>query len=302
MPHKDEVADYLEAYAERFELPVRLETRVTSLTRAGDTYHVETAGGEGLRAENVVVATGAFQAPNVPGFADRLDEAILQLHSSEYRNPDQLLDGPVLVVGAANSGTQIALELAETHHVWLSGRDVGHVPHALTFGITVYRWALRLLRRIPVDSWLGRRIKAQARSGGDPVVGITEEEIQAAGIERVPRTEDVRDGRPVLADGRTMEPATVLWATGFDPDYAWIRLRVPVFREDGYPRHRRGVVEEAPGLYFVGLEFQHRFDSSLIGGVGHDAQYVVEHIVARIPTTEPAANEPAARRYSVLHP
>ncbi|HSM55803.1 MAG TPA: NAD(P)/FAD-dependent oxidoreductase [Candidatus Sulfomarinibacteraceae bacterium] len=299
LPHKDEVADYLETYAARFDLPVRLETRVESVTRDHTTYRVETAGGQRFKAENVVVATGAFQAPNVPAFAGALDEAILQLHSSEYRNPDQLQDGPALVVGAANSGTQIALELAETRHVWLSGRDVGRVPHILP-GHTILWLLWKMFLRVPLNSWLGSWIKANVDSGGDPVVGITQEEIQSADIERVPRTDGTRGGRPMLGDGRTLAAANVLWATGFVPDYTWIDL--PIFREDGYPQHRRGVVEEEPGLYFVGLEHQHRLDSSHIGGVGDDAHYVVEHLVARTPTTERAVLKPAAPRYSTLHP
>lgn len=296
LPHKDEMAAYLEAYAERFSLPVRLETFVSSVTREGETYHVETAGGERLTAGNVVVATGAFQTPNVPAFAGKLDEAIVQLHSSEYRNPEQLQDGDVLVVGAANSGTQIALELAQTRHVRLSGRDVGRVPRTL-LGQDIYRWIWRTLLHVPVDSWLGRRITAKAASGGDPLVGITSEEIQEAGIERVPRTEGVRDSRPILEDQRTIEARNVIWATGFVPDYSWIDL--PVFRDDSYPRHRRGVVEDEPGLYFVGLRLQHRLKSSLIGGVGEDAEYVVKQIVARRSPAEETMVEPAGSPRSI---
>lgn len=295
LPHKDEVADYLEAYAERFELPIRLQTWVKSVTREEDIYYVETAGGERLAAGNVVVATGAFQAPRVPAFAGKLNDTIVQLHSSEYRAPEQLRDGDVLVVGAGNSGTQIALEVARTHDVWLSGRDVGRLPRML-LGRDIYWWIWRTLLHIPTDSWLGRRLQAKATSGGDPLVGITQEEIQAAGIERVPRTVSVRKGRPSLADGRTIEVPNVIWATGFVPDYNWIDL--PVFREDGYPRHRHGVVEGEPGLYFVGLRFQHRLKSSLIGGVGDDAEYVVEQIMTRAPAAE-TSTDPTARRREV---
>lgn len=294
LPHKDEAADYLEAYAERFDLPVRLQTWVESVTREGDSYYVETADGERLAAGTVVVATGAFQAPRVPAFAPALDDTIVQLHSSEYRNPEQLQDGDVLVVGAANSGTQIAMELAKTRRVWLSGRDVGHVKRTI-LGKDIFWWFWRTLFRIPGDSWLGRRFKPKFLSGGDPVLGILPDDIEAAGIERVPRTDGVTDGTPLLTDGRSLDVSNVIWATGFVPDYSWIDL--PVFADDGYPRHHRGVVEEEPGLYFMGLRFQYRPNSSLIGGAGADAAYVVNQIAARTPVTDPARESmPAWRR------
>lgn len=280
LPHKDEVAEYLETYVEHFDLPVRLKTPVASVTRQGEIYKVETEGDEGYDAQNIVVATGSFQKPQVPSFARDLDDALLQLHSSEYQNPQQLQEGDVLVVGAGNSGTQISLELAEERQVYLSGPDTGRIPRTL-FGRDIYRWIWPTLLHIPGDSWLGSRLMEKAASGGDPLVGITQEEVKEAGIERVPRTTGINNGQPVLDDGRQVDVANVIWATGFKPDYSWIDL--PVFREDGYPEHERGVVKEEPGLYFMGLKYQHRGKSSLIGGVGDDARYIVEQIAARTP-------------------
>ena len=275
---KDEVADYLERYVERFDLPVRLNARVTSLRRSGDRYLLAVEGVHSLvEADNVVVATGAFQRPRVPAIAARLTPNIRQLHSSAYRNPFALPDGPVLVVGAGNSGAQIALELARHREVWLAGRDTGHLPRR-ALGRDLFDWIWPVIRRGTTDTRLGRRMRASSRSGGDALIGIPEREIAAAGIRRVGRLETERGGLPVCGDA-VLEPAVIVWCTGFAPDYRWIDL--PVFDDDGYPRHRRGVVDEAPGLFFLGLRFQHRLSSSLIGGVGDDARYIAEQVARR---------------------
>jgi len=273
---KDEVAHYLERYAERFDLPVRLDTRAESLAWDGWRYVVRT-GGSVLEADNVIVATGAFQSPRLPTVAARLSREIHQLHSSEYKNPCALPDGPVLVVGAGNSGAQIALELARVRKVWLAGRNTGHLPRRF-LGRDVFQWMWPLMTRATADTRLGRRMRERKSAGGDALIGIPERELREAGIHRVGRLEDERGGLPVC--GReVLYPRVMVWCTGFAPDYRWINL--PVLGEDGYPRHRRGVVQEAPGLYFVGLRFQHRMTSSLIGGVGDDAAFVAEHASQR---------------------
>src|ERR671911_1375008 len=135
-PTKDEVADYLELYAARYRLPVRTGIRVDGLSRE-DSGYVVTAGMSRYEADNVVVATGGYQAPRIPGFASELDPHIVQLHSSQYRNPSQLGEGGVLVVGAGNSGAEISLELAPSHATWLSGPHRGHVP------VDIDRWFAR---------------------------------------------------------------------------------------------------------------------------------------------------------------
>ena len=276
LPDKDEVADYLERYAERFDLPVRHETRVESLAWDGTRY-VMHAGGARLEADNVVVATGPFQVPNVPGVAARLSPAIHQLHSREYRSPFDLPDGPALVVGAGNSGAQIALELARFRKVWLAGRDTGHLPRRL-LGRDVFDWIWPVLSRATADTRLGRRLREGATHGGDALIGIPERTLVAAGVVRVGRLDDERGGLP-LCGGAVLQPRVVVWCTGFVPDYRWIAL--PVLDARGRPRHRRGVALDAPGLYFVGLRFQHRLTSSLLGGVGADAAYVAEQVARR---------------------
>jgi putative flavoprotein involved in K+ transport len=270
---KDEMADYLERYAERFNLPVRLNTKVESLDSDGGRFRLAT-GGSVLEADSVVVATGAFQRARVPPLAARLSPDILQLHTSEYRNPSELPDGPVLVVGAGNSGAQIALELARTRTVWLAGRDTGHVPRRL-LGRDIFDWAWPVMSRATLDTRIGRRLREKALQGGDALIGIPESSVVKAGIVRLPKVMDVRGGLPVCGE-TVVHPRVVIWATGFAPDYSWIKL--PVCGADGYPRHRRGVAEDAKGLYFMGLRFQYRMNSSLVGGVGADAAFIADQI------------------------
>lgn len=287
-PTKDETADYLDEYARKFDLPVRLGRHVDSLRREGGDYLVG-AGEERCLAENVVVATGSYHTPRIPDFAEWLDPSITQLHSSAYRRPDQIPEGDVLVVGAGNSGAEISVELTATRHTYLSGRDTGKVPggvhqrrlprHTL-FGWFVGWW---LLGRLTVDTKLGQNGREFNRSQGAPLVRFGPKDLIKAGVERVPRVEGVVDGKPQLADGQVLDVASVVWATGFRPDFGWIEL--PIFGEDGYPLQHRGVVDAAPGLYFLGLPFQHTFASAVIGGVGKDARYIAEHLAGR--TREP---------------
>jgi putative flavoprotein involved in K+ transport len=255
-PTKDETADYLEEYARKFELPVRLGRHVDSLRRDGDGYLVS-AGEERYVAENVVVATGPYHAPHIPDFAEWLAPSITQLHSSAYRNPDQIPEGDVLVVGAGNSGAEISVEFAATRKNYLSGRDTGHVPGGvhqrclprhILFGWVVGWW---LLGRLTVDTRLGQKGREFNRSQGAPLVRFSPRDLIKAGVERVPRVEGAADGKPQLADGRMLEVSVLVWATGFRPDFGWIEL--PIFGEDGYPLQHRGVVESAPGLTSSGF-------------------------------------------------
>jgi putative flavoprotein involved in K+ transport len=275
---KDEVADYLERYADRFDLPVRLETPVRRLWSDGERFQLSIDGCDAtIEAANVVVATGPFQKPMIPAIASELSPSILQLHSSEYRNPFELPKGDVLVVGAGNSGAQIALELSRDRKVWLAGRNTGHLPRRL-IGRDLFDWIWPIMTAATTDTLLGRRLRAKAAHGGDSLIGIPERDLRRAGITRVPRLETQRDGLPVCGD-RVLEPRVIIWCTGFAPDYGWIDL--PAFGSDGYPLHRRGASLTVKGLHFVGLRFQHRMTSSLIGGVGADAAAVAKEIAAR---------------------
>jgi putative flavoprotein involved in K+ transport len=272
---KDQVADYMESYAKGFGLPIRLGVRVESLTRVGDTFEV-TTGGQSLRADHVVVATGSYATPHKPEFAGQLEPTITQIQSTEYRNPSQLRDGSVLVVGAGNSGAEIAIDAASTHRVWLAGRPTGQVPYPIIFSRPAFWLSTRLMS---MDTPIGRRIAPQALSRGQPLVRVKPKDLAAAGVERVPRVAGAQGGKPRLEDGRVLEVGSVVWCTGFDHSYPWIKL--PITDEAGHLQHKRGVVPSQPGLYFVGIPFQHRISSSLIDGVGEDANYVVEKIAAR---------------------
>ena len=283
-PGKDQVADFLESYARRFQLPVRSGTPVDAVRREGDRFRV-VSGSESWSAATVVVATGAYHTPNVPSFASELDEDIVQLHSTQYRRPDQLQDGDVLVVGAGNSGAEIAMEASRDHGTRLSGRDTGQEPVSASGSlkdriITPLIWiaAYHVLR---ASNPLGLKVRDHFLNPprGIPLARVQRQEILDAGIERVPRTVAVEGGRPVLDDGRVLDVRNVVWCTGFRPDFGWVDL--PVFGADGLPKHERGVVPTQPGLYFVGLPFQSALASSLIGGVGRDARYVAKRIAAR---------------------
>jgi putative flavoprotein involved in K+ transport len=283
-PTKDEVADYLEAYAARFELPVRTGFRVDGLSRNGDGFLV-TSGEKRLEADNVVVAMATYQVPCAPPFASELDPGVVQLHAGEYRNPMQLQDGGVLLVGAGNTGAEIALDVVGGHPTWLSGRDVHHVPFRIET-LAARHLLLPLIFRfvghhvLTVKTPIGRKVRRQALSRGAPLVRVKPKDLAAAGVQRVPRVVDVRDGLPVLEDDRVLEVANVIWCTGFRPDFSWIDL--PVFGEqDKEPMHHRGVVANEPGLYFVGLLFLYAMSSAFLPGVGRDAKHIAKQIVSR---------------------
>lgn len=292
-PTKDEMASYLESYSDQFDLPVQLDTTVESLTRNGDRYVLD-AGTQRISADHVVVATGGYHHPNVPGFAPRLAPSITQLHSSEYRNPDQLSEGDVLVIGAGNSGAEIAIELAAGRRVWLSGRDTGHLPQwdsddlprwLFWFNGRIFQWLFSDL--LTVDTWLGRKMKARSQKGGDPLIRLTPDDLEQAGVERVPRVEGMVDGTPRLDDGRLLDAAAVIWATGFRPDFSWIEVPGLSCDADGSPIHDRGVVDDEPGLYFLGLPFQRSVLSATLVGVGSDAQYIANYLLTRADGDEP---------------
>jgi putative flavoprotein involved in K+ transport len=280
-PTKDEMGDYLEAYSRRFGLPVRSGATVDELTKENGRY-VASAGDRRFEADNVVVATGVFKRPYTPEFALELDPSIIQLHSSDYRNLSQLQDGPVLVVGAAHSGSDIAHEAAASHHVVLSGTDTGQIPVPIEsrrgrFGLGVLVFVGTHV--LNVDTPMGRKMRPHIRHGGGPLLRYRKKDLLAAGVERVlARTVAVERGLPVLDDGRVLNVRNVVWCTGFRPDFSWIR--VPLEQgDDGYPVQYRGAAASSPGLYFAGLPFLHSFASMLIAGSGGDAERVARHIL-----------------------
>ncbi len=285
-PTKDEFADYLEAYAQRFALPIRSGVRVDRLSRLGERF-VAIAGETRFEAENVVVAMAHYQRQRIPPFAAELDSGIVQVHSQEYRNPAQLRTGDVLVVGAGNSGAEIALELSKDHRTWLAGPDTGHVPfriEGLAARLLLEHLVLRVVfhRILSLATPIGRKARPKMLRMAAPLIRTKPKDLVSAHVTRVPRVVGVRNGLPMLEDGRVLDVANVIWCTGFDSGFSWVDL--PVFGPDGEPRHEAGIVADEPGLYFVGLHFLYAFSSDMIHGVGRDAERIAEVIARRAVT------------------
>jgi putative flavoprotein involved in K+ transport len=282
-PTKDQMADYLERYAAHFKLPVRTGTRVDKLSRDGSRFIVQ-AGDARYEAENVVVAMSNHQKPRVPAFAPKLDPEIVQIHSFDYRNPSQLRDGGVLIVGVGNSGADIALEVARTHRTWLAGKESGHVPFRIE--TATGRFVLvRIVRFIghhvlTVATPIGRRLRPSLRFMPAPLIRVKPQDLIDAGVTRVSRVSGVREGHPMLDDGQALDVTNVIWCTGFTNGFSWIDL--PIFGTDGEPEYDRGLVPRVPGLYFVGLQFLYSMTSETVGGVGRDARRTVDAIAARV--------------------
>jgi putative flavoprotein involved in K+ transport len=292
-PTGREMGDYLEAYASKFKLPVVSGTRVDRVQPAAGPAgrYIVTAGDRRYEAAHVIVASGAFNRPYAPEFAAQLDPSIRQLHSSEYRNPSQLQAGPVLVVGVSHSGADVAFETAQTQRTMLAGHLHGELPLKITDNWkSRIAWPLMVLvasHVLTTRTPIGRKMAPFVRMGGGPLLRIRSGDLARAGVERYDaRVAGVKEGKPVLDDGRTLDVANVIWCTGFRPDYGWIA--VPDFvGDDGWPKGVRGAAT-APGLYFLGIPFTFGFTSMLVAGAGRDAKHVVDRIAERAGGAEAA--------------
>ena len=296
-PTKDEVADYLESYAAEMGLPIRSGVQVTGVWTAdgGRGFRIATDDGD-YETSQVVVATGAYDRPRVPDFADELDPSITQLHSSQFRGTSQLRAGAVLVVGASNSGAEIAMMAAREHRTILVGRDVGKMPFrpedrlARTFDTAFWFFVNHVAT---LDNPIGRKAAPGIRNHGLPLDRVRPSDLRAAGVQRiVARTVGVKDGMPLLDDGQAIEASNVVWATGFRPDHRWIHF--PLTGPDGWPLQTRGVVTGVPGLFFIGLPFMYRGGSALLGGVGRDAAYLVDQMARQAASLRPGIPHEAA--------
>jgi putative flavoprotein involved in K+ transport len=280
-PSKNEMADYLESYARKFDLRVETGVRVERLTREGNRF-VATSRDRRFEADNVVVAMSSWQRPRVPDYAPELDPRIVQLHVAEYKNPGQLQEGDVLVVGAGNSGAEVALEVARTHKVALSGAGNGALPFrpesVAARVLMPFIGRVVFHRVLTIKTPIGRKARPKWISTGEPLIRTKPKDLAAFGVERVPRVTGVQGGLPQLEDGRSVDIANVVWCTGFHPGFSWIDLPVLGPQE---PVHRRGIVESEPGLYFIGLKFLYSVSSEQIQGVGRDADYISGKIAAR---------------------
>jgi putative flavoprotein involved in K+ transport len=300
-PTKDEMGDYLESYAARFGLAVRTSFKVDRLSRQDGRYVVE-SGTRRIEAENAIIAMASYQAPRTPAFARELDPSIVQIHSFAYRNPRQLREGGVLIAGGGNSGSEIAIDLARAgHRTWMAGRDTGQLPFRINgfFG----RWLfvpllLRVVffRILTVDTPMGRKARSRVLGKGGPLIRVLSGDLAAAGVERVAKMTGVRDGRPMLDDGRVLDDVTnVVWCTGFHPGLSWVDL--PILDEHGEPRHDRGVAVGEPGLYFVGQHFQYAMSSTMVHGAGRDAERIVKAVEARtVYSSSSSSSTPASSR------
>jgi putative flavoprotein involved in K+ transport len=293
-PTKDEMADYLESYVAKFELPVRTRQRVERVSRDGDTYLVRCES-KRYRARAVIVAMGTYQRPRLPEFAGQLDPSVVQIDASAYKRPSQLGPGDVLLVGAGNSGAEIAKDLSSTgRHVYVSGRSVGEIPFDMQGWMgrkVLSHLVLGLVFNhvLTVKTPPGRKARHEVLTRGGMLIRVRERDLARLGVERVARVTGVAGGMPVLEDGRALAVGNVVWCTGFRGGYEWIDL--PIFNERGEPRHERGVVTGEPGLYFLGLHFQYAMSSGMIQGVGRDARYVVGSIARRQPVAALTAGQ-----------
>jgi putative flavoprotein involved in K+ transport len=277
-PTKDDVAGYLEGYAARFDLPVNNGVRVEHLWRENDRF-VAASNGRRWEAHNVVVATGCSQAPKIPDFAADLDPAVVQFHSSEYRNLGQLQEGPVLVVGLGNSGAEIGLEVSRSHPTIVAGKPGGEIP--VKHGPTAARYFLPVVRFVglhvlTLNNPIGRKAAPSFTAHAAPLIRTKSKDLAAAGVRLVPRIRGVADGMPVLADGTRLEVSNVIWCTGFRDDFGWLD---PAMLDGGaLPRQRRGVALDTPGLFFLGQEFMYAAASATLPGACRDARYLAGRI------------------------
>ncbi len=283
-PGRDEVVAYLADYARGFRLPVELGSRVLSIRKADGGYLVE-LDDRAYEADQVVVATGPFQVPFVPPIAERLDPEVVQFHSSAYRSPHAIPEGPVLVVGGGNTGFQIAEELSDSReaHLSIGSRQMPLPQRILGRDLFWYLEATGLIRKTTA-SRIGRRL-----SGRDTLIGSTPRAIRRHGVKLHARAVDAAGSTVSFSDGTKLDVRSVIWATGFRVDHSWID--VPVFDEDGRVVHQRGVTA-SPGLYFLGLTWQHTRGSALLGWVKDDAEYIAQEIGALRPGQSDEAGAP----------
>jgi putative flavoprotein involved in K+ transport len=271
-PTRDEVVAYLDGYAEAQALPVQLGSAVRSLTKKGEAFEL-VFDDRTVEANQVVVATGPFQRPRLPQFANDLDPDVFQIHSANYCAPADIPQGTVLVVGGGNTGYQIARELASTHNVHLAvgGRQTP-LPQKL-LGRDLFWWLVKTkLLMTTVESRLGKKLSTR-----DTLIGSSPRALKKAGVEMRPRATGASERIVTFADGSDLSVDAVIWATGFELDHSWIEPAVK--NENGAIQHRRGVTT-VEGLYFLGLPWQHTRGSALLGWVKDDAEYIAEKIAS----------------------
>lgn len=273
-PTKDEIADYLESYAKTFELPIQFSCQIQKVQKENETFVLSTQNGI-IKTKKIVIATGPFHTPRIPSFAKELPENVAQFHSSEYRNPAQLKDGSVLIVGGGNSGAQIAVELSDHYETYLSiGQKIRFLPLIIACK-SIFWWLDKLgILHANRDSFIGKKIQIQP----DPIFGFDlKEKVKDKKVILKSRTTSIMNNKIQFEDLSAINVQNVIWATGFNEDYSWIDIP-NLLDDNGKPKHQRGVTE-IEGLYFLGLPWQYRRGSALLLGVGEDAKYLYQQIV-----------------------
>lgn len=274
LPTKDDMANYLLNYATKFSLPIELNTKVIELRKISESYEIVTENGS-LFSDFVIVATGTNPVAFIPEFAKDLDKGIVQIHSSEYKNPGQFQALNTLVVGAGTSGIEIALELSKTRATMLSGKATPHIPDFIFRYVgSLYWWFAHNV--LTLITPIGRKVSLKIRSGGAPLISVSLKDIKNARVEHLPRLKGVQNGLPQLEDDRILSVDSIVWATGYKPDYSWIKI--DTLNIQRWPESRRGISENTKGIYFIGMLFQFGLTSGLVGGVGRDAAHVVNHL------------------------
>jgi putative flavoprotein involved in K+ transport len=274
-PGKDQVAKYLSDYSDKFQLPVRHNIKVKKIRSENSRYQLYTSDGI-FQAKKVVIATGTHPIPKIPDFAVDLSKEILQIHSSDYKNPEILPEGDVLVVGAGTSGVEIALEVSKYRKTCISGNPTFHIPdNVFKYAGGLYWWAVKNI--LTVKTPVGRKFKQKVLKGGGPLINISIEDLEKAGVTRLQRMKGALRGMPVMEDDTAVNVRTVIWCTGYRPDFSWMDMDVR--DESGWPVTERGISKKQEGLFFMGMPFQYGLASGLIGGVGRDAAHVVRELV-----------------------
>jgi putative flavoprotein involved in K+ transport len=274
-PTKNQMADFLEEYASKFSLPILSNVRVNNLKENNGVFEIDSTAGN-LTAHKVIVATGTHPKPYIPNISSELSHEIYQIHSSDYKNPESLPAGDVLVVGAGTSGIEIALEVSKTHTTYISGKPTFHIPDSLfKYGGEAYWWFIYNI--LTIKTPVGKKAKEKILHSGGPLIRVSADDLKGAGVITLPRVTGSKNAMPMLADGNVIDVSSIIWSTGYKPDYSWIRINIT--NGTGWPLNKRGISTTTPGLYFVGIPFQFGLTSGLVGGVGRDAKYISQRML-----------------------
>ncbi|TVZ51043.1 flavin-containing monooxygenase [Dokdonia sp. Hel_I_53] len=271
-PSKYEVAAYFKKYVEEYEIPIKLNTLVTSVSKKKDKFYIKFNDGI-YESKNVVVATGPFHIPYTPPCNTKISKNVLQFHSNYYKGVHQLKDGDALVVGGGDSGYQILDEISRdsSRTVYFSGdTKVKTLPQQF-LGKTLWWWFTRIgFLRYNKYSWVGRVLSGVTQ----PVIGVDVKGILSRNnVIPVGRTKDA-EGKKIRFTNTTVSSIqNIVWATGYRPNFTWIDGLA--LDHHGYPENYRGV-SSIEGLYFIGLPWLYTRGSATLGGVSKDARYLAD--------------------------